>query len=278
MMIGPLGLSSREHPSAPHAPSSGRTSEILVTSRFVRSAVPRFRYVAASLLAFGGLASLVGCREQDDITIVTEPHEASISEAARGPAAAPAKVPARLLGALVDHGSETWFFKALGPDAVVAREVAQVKALLVGLKFENGQPVWKLPEGWTEHRKNPGRFATLIIGDAQPPLELAVSRFPGNQNLADNVNRWRGQVGLANQTPEEVEKSIEQIKSAAGTAQLRGTRRHVFTRRSRHAAVCRRRLRKARKARRPWRAAMPTRSRPDIRRSTPCRAVRWPVL
>ncbi|HQY05568.1 MAG TPA: hypothetical protein PLQ52_05855 [Lacunisphaera sp.] len=32
--------------------------------------------------------------------------------------------PTRILGAVVPHGSETWFFKLLGPDPVVAREKA----------------------------------------------------------------------------------------------------------------------------------------------------------
>lgn len=175
------------------------------------------KVVAGWLLS--GFVLLAGCREREDITTVTEPHAADVIPAgAAKPAAKSASVPGRLVGALLDHGDSTWFFKALGPDDAVRRQVSQIKGLLVGLKFENDQPVWKLPEGWKEDRNNPGRYATLIMDESQPPLELAVSRFPGGQNLADNVNRWRGQVGLPSQSPDEVAKSIEEIKTAGGTA------------------------------------------------------------
>ena len=194
-----------------------------MTLRPIGFAFPSSRTVVAGRLLIGrllfGVVLIAGCREREDITTVIEPHAADVIPA--GPAKAATKsasVPGRLVGALLDHGDSTWFFKALGPDDAVRRQVSQIKGLLVGLKFENDQPVWKLPEGWKEERNNPGRYATLLMDDAQPPLELAVSRFPGGQNLADNVNRWRGQVGLPSQSPDEVAKSIEEIKTAGGTA------------------------------------------------------------
>jgi hypothetical protein len=62
------------------------------------------------------------------------------------------------------------------------------------------------------------RYATLLVGDDDPPLELAVSQLPGVQSVADNVNRWRGQVQLSPQSAAEAEASAVEIKTAAGPA------------------------------------------------------------
>lgn len=40
----------------------------------------------------------------------------------------------RLLGAIVPHGSETWFFKLTGPDALIARERAAFREFLNTIK------------------------------------------------------------------------------------------------------------------------------------------------
>lgn len=40
----------------------------------------------------------------------------------------------RLLGAIVPHGSETWFFKLTGPDALVARERAAFRDFLTTIR------------------------------------------------------------------------------------------------------------------------------------------------
>jgi hypothetical protein len=57
---------------------------------------------------------------------------------------------------------------------------------------------WQLPSGWQE--KQPGRMALasfdVVVGDAT--AECVVSKFPGDVGgLVANINRWRGQIGLA---------------------------------------------------------------------------------
>jgi len=42
--------------------------------------------------------------------------------------------PSRLIGAWVPHGTATWFFKLLGPDAVVAKEQAAFLEFLASVK------------------------------------------------------------------------------------------------------------------------------------------------
>ncbi len=56
---------------------------------------------------------------------------------------------------------------------------------------------WKLPEGWSVvPGERPMRLATFSVADADGPIEVALTRFPGTVGgeLA-NVNRWRGQMG-----------------------------------------------------------------------------------
>jgi hypothetical protein len=56
-----------------------------------------------------------------------------------------------------------------------------------------------LPEGWTQAPGDSFRLATIRIPADDKPLELAVSALPwigGQEQVLQNVNRWRGQMGL----------------------------------------------------------------------------------
>jgi hypothetical protein len=109
----------------------------------------------------------------------------------------------RLLGAIVPQGDKFWFFKLTGPEDAVEEHKQEFDAFLDSLTFANGDkpPTWKLPAGWREEAGDAMRVATLLLGPADDPLELAVSRFPrdpANESdaLLANVNRWRDQMGL----------------------------------------------------------------------------------
>lgn len=57
---------------------------------------------------------------------------------------------------------------------------------------------WTLPEGWrVSPEARSMRYATLLAGEGEATLEVAVSRLMGDSGgrLA-NLNRWRGQLGL----------------------------------------------------------------------------------
>lgn len=76
---------------------------------------------------------------------------------------------------------------------------------------------WSLPKGWTESRPSGGmRFATL-----KPPVEgkidVSVITLPGpaGGELA-NVNRWRGQIGLAPVDEAELARTRKTVASPAG--------------------------------------------------------------
>jgi len=61
------------------------------------------------------------------------------------------------------------------------------------------QVAWQLPEGWTvSSEAKPMRFVTLLIGEGDGAMEVAVTVFPDDVGgpLA-NTNRWRQEIGLA---------------------------------------------------------------------------------
>lgn len=187
--------------------------------------------VAAALATL--LVASVGCREEEKIYTITvsreiEEENAKLAavwrdkaQAARKPEATAEAKPGRLLGALLPHGGQTWSFKILGDEAIVSRHVDAVRTFIESVKFDGDRPQWTLPAKWREET-TPGamRYATLFIeveGGAKP-LELAVMMLPGEQNVADNVNRWRGQVQLPPESAADAEKSAVELKTSAGPA------------------------------------------------------------
>lgn len=131
---------------------------------------------------------------------------------------------ARMLGLIViDEANENgWFFKLLGPiDKVQAATGGQGKApffqLIDSIKFVDGKPTWKVPAGWKQlpaddpRNTTPRfpRFATVLTGPEDDAAEFTVSKlgfkdFQIDDYVLFNVNRWRGQVGLADTTKAEL--------------------------------------------------------------------------
>lgn len=59
------------------------------------------------------------------------------------------------------------------------------------------RPEWHLPEGWQEIPGSGMRFATIVVEPGDKPLEIRVTPLAlAARNPLDNVNRWRGQIGL----------------------------------------------------------------------------------
>lgn len=133
-----------------------------------------------------------------------------------------------MLAAIVPHGPQAWFFKLTGPLEAVESQSERFRAFLKSVHFgaeEKGDPEWKLPDGW---RQTPGtglRFATIVIAGPDGPLELSVSALPqppGDEEkyLLSNINRWRGQLGLAALEDGQLAKESTQLPLEGATATL----------------------------------------------------------
>ena len=68
-----------------------------------------------------------------------------------------------------------------------------------------GEIRYTVPEGWEELEPSGIRKANLKVSDDNGSAELTVLVFPGDVGgrLA-NINRWRGQIGLAASTPDDL--------------------------------------------------------------------------
>lgn len=213
---------------------------------FVVSSLRRRRSIV--VVAFFS-SCLLGCAEEQDVKVYTvdkkfekERREIVFGKGAEGSGQRPVdtqpvprakEVAGRLIGVSLPHADEMWFFKLLGPDEAVKKHVDAVKTFVAAVKFEKNEPVWTVPAGWKEVPATDGVTHTFFVLDqADPKLRLGVSRFPGQQDLTANVNRWRGQLKLKPVDAEEAAKAAVPLDTAAGKAlwvELTGT----FTEQSR---------------------------------------------
>jgi len=129
---------------------------------------------------------------------------------------------ARMLGALVPKGKQTWFFKVTGPEADVAGHEETFVAFLKSVSFDGSDPKWELPENWTQKPGDGIRFATIEIPGGDEPLALSVTQLPSPQGgkydeyVLANVNRWRGQLQQKPLKPSELDTEVETIASESG--------------------------------------------------------------
>jgi len=82
---------------------------------------------------------------------------------------------------------------------------------------------WTTPDGWSERSEsNPSRLATLDVAKGESRAEVTITRFPGDVGgMLPNVNRWRGQLGLAPiQDLSSLEHPLEDVQVDGAPAQL----------------------------------------------------------
>jgi hypothetical protein len=80
---------------------------------------------------------------------------------------------------------------------------------------------WNLPKGWTQDAKSGGmRYATLKPA-ARGKIDVSVVVLPGpaGGELA-NVNRWRGQIGLAPMDEASLASARHAVKAPAGSVSV----------------------------------------------------------
>src|SRR5438477_6247290 len=78
---------------------------------------------------------------------------------------------------------------------------------------------WNTPEGWTEVSPSSMRYASFSASDGESgKIDISVVTFAGDGGSdADNVNRWRGQIGLSPVDQDTVNSQITPLKSADTT-------------------------------------------------------------
>jgi hypothetical protein len=117
----------------------------------------------------------------------------------------------RTIAVMVPRADATWFFKMSGATTAVAAEEPAFRKWVGSVKFQSGEPPisWTMPEGWTRANEKRERFATMKTPSG---IEATVVTLGPKQDLLQNVNRWRGQIGLKEITSKDLEKITASIK------------------------------------------------------------------
>ena len=210
------------------APASGPRS----TSFLALSLRPMHCYMSRStiLLCLVTLLAVgTGCRREEGIRRYRVPKE-HVLLATNGPSADDAPTAAadyRMLAAMIPRGQQAWFFRVIGPAETVGQHLDEFRALVKSIRFadEDAAPEWTLPEGWRQKPGSGMRHATLEIDAPTGVLELSVTSLPRTEPDLDaytlsNLNRWRGQLGLAPLSMSRLRESVEQVDLARAQATL----------------------------------------------------------
>jgi hypothetical protein len=158
---------------------------------------------------------------------------------------------ARILGVIQHRDDAVWFFKMTGDAGLVEQQKLAFVAFLKSVKFvaapaqaemppahpsvgdmgtlmttaatisSEGKPNWQVPAGWQEVSGGQFLIAKFTITGDSGAAAVNVSSSPGEGGgLAGNVNRWRGQLGLAPLSEAEMNKSVTAIDVPGGKASL----------------------------------------------------------
>lgn len=152
--------------------------------------------LALSLLLIGA-----GCRDRD-VVAYRLPKE-------KAPAVAPQKLAAPSSQQLPDG------HPPIGGDAAAAPAAAggsAMGALPEGSVSQTNALIWTAPAHWQAKPVGSVRKGSYAVTGSGGTGDLSITAFPGDTGgLHANVNRWRGQIGLAPVSNAEVEAGIEHL-------------------------------------------------------------------
>ena len=143
----------------------------------------------------------------------------------------------RIIAAMLTTGNSTLFFKMRGnADLSEAQKGDFIKwvAAVCDAQTQTGSPQmaaappndsgapriqWKAPEGWIEVPPSSMRYASFSApAEGGSKIDISVVTFPGDGGSdADNINRWRGQIGLDPIDANTVTSEVAPLKTADTT-------------------------------------------------------------
>jgi hypothetical protein len=169
--------------------------------------------------------------------LTTSLGEATIVDLAGLPKEADPAKDGRIIAAMATTGNSTLFFKMRGNTALTEAEkgdfIKWVAAVCNG-QTETRSPQmaampprdasaaqikWRTPKGWTEVTPSSMRYASFSASDGNGgKIDISVVTFPGDGGSdADNVNRWRQQIGLQPIDGSAVTSQVAPLKTADTT-------------------------------------------------------------
>jgi hypothetical protein len=135
----------------------------------------------------------------------------------------------RIIGAIAPDEGKTAFFKMRGNPALVgeqrenfAKWVSSVRGATAGVSSANSEKVsetpqikWELPAGWSPAPASAMRYASFTAtAGTGDKIDISIVTFPGDGGSdADNINRWRQQIGLPAADASTLNSTIVPMKS-----------------------------------------------------------------
>mgnify|MGYP001582939680 CR=1 FL=1 len=140
------------------------------------------------------LLPIYGCREEP-VAVYDVPREAPAPRPGSGPALSSAEGPAVRA-------------RAAAPEVTAAEAGASSLA-------------WTVPAGWKAKPASSMRLATFEISAGGATVDLSVVAIPGEAGgVLANVNRWRGQLGLAEVAEDGLARVVERVACPAGALRV----------------------------------------------------------
>jgi hypothetical protein len=144
----------------------------------------------------------------------------------------------RMLAVILPEGGGAWTFLLKGPAEKVAAQEAAFDKFIASVNFPSHnhgdapaaqtQPTdtksyaltgYGTPGGWEKDTtERQMRVATLYVGQGNERAELIVTKFAFDRfgTMLNNINRWRGEVGLP-ATDNELKENFRELKAAGLT-------------------------------------------------------------
>lgn len=175
------------------------------------------------------LLLVLGCQQESEITSYEVPKDPPAAAAVDPHANLPRTEASetRMLAAIVPREQQAWFFKLTGAPEQVDKVADEVITFVESLKLpeaDGNTVTWEVPQGWSEGPPRQMREATLVLGESDPPMELAISKlgYDGDLQpyLAANINRWRGQLGLDPAAKFDESTGVKTLELDGGQAYL----------------------------------------------------------
>jgi hypothetical protein len=162
--------------------------------------------VVRRLFLFAALALAAGCQKEEDVRHYTAPKPESppIPAAAAGPIQ-------RILGAIIPReDGQLWVFKLMGPAATLKEHEAEFESFIDSVTFKDGAkaPAFKNPESWRPSKGTGISVAAFRVGPDEQAPEITVT--PSRGSVPDNINRWRGQLGLKPADDDEIKQATKE--------------------------------------------------------------------
>ncbi len=122
--------------------------------------------------------------------------------------------PKRMLAAIFPGKDSSWFVKTTATASTIEAHRSAFVALCESVRFGAAQarpapraatgeqkpdvPKWgDVPDGWRlDAQPKPMSVASLSVSNGSQQASLTITPLGGSQDLLDNINRWRQQVGL----------------------------------------------------------------------------------